>query len=236
VRETIVAGLVLLEHGADHCALLGVTPDASIDAIRSAYVALACQLHPSKLPALDPLTTLDAQRLFGAINLAFGVLSDPVRRAEYTAALRAPKTTQPAPPPVVVTPAALADEAFHRGVLALRREDLEQALAELTRATELAPQDVDYQAMLAWARFCAAFDKQAIASDTRKTLDKAIRKSPRPMMARFYLGRVERMLGRVREALYHFREVLEIEPGHTDAATEVRLLEQRAAANERARR
>jgi len=232
VRQTILAGLALLEGGADHFALLGVAPGSSLDVIRSAYVAFASQLHPSKLPQVDALTTADAQRLFGAINLAFGVLNDPVRRAEYTTRLHTPKAARPAASPAA-TAATQAEAAFHRGVLALRREDLEHAIGELSHATELAPEDVDYHAMLAWARFCAAHDKQEIASETRKVLDKAVRKSPKPMMARFYLGRVERMLGRLREALFHFREVLDLEPGHTDAATEVRLLEQRVAANAR---
>lgn len=123
----------------------------------------------------------------------------------------------------------LADEAFQRGIMALRRDDVVEAVVELIRATELSPMDVDYAAMLAWAKFCAAPDKNAIALDTRKTLERAIRKSDKPMMARFYLGRVERILGRVREALVHFKQVLDLEPGHADAAAEVRMLEPRMA-------
>ena len=49
------------------------------------------------------------------------------------------------------------------------------------------------------------------------------------MMARFYLGRVERILGRVREALLHCKQVLDVEPGHADAAAEVRMLEKLGA-------
>ncbi|MBA2539133.1 MAG: hypothetical protein H0V17_05815 [Deltaproteobacteria bacterium] len=131
------------------------------------------------------------------------------------------------PPPV------LADEAFHRGVMALRRDDVVEAVLELVRASELAPMDVDYAAMLAWAKFCAAPDKNLVAAETRKILERAVRRSDKPMMARFYLGRVERILGRVREALMHFRQVLEIEPGHADAAAEIRMLEPRAASDRR---
>ena len=87
--------------------------------------------------------------------------------------------------------------------------------------------------MLAWAKFCAASDKQLIAVETRKVLERAVARSPKPMMARFYLGRVERMLGRVREALFHFQQVIEIEPGHADAAAEIRVLALRAASDRR---
>ncbi|MEO8703503.1 MAG: DnaJ domain-containing protein [Kofleriaceae bacterium] len=225
VRETIATGVAALAANADHYALLGVDRDASPEDLRAAYVGLAGNLHRDKLPALDPDTAANAQRLWAAINVAYGTLSDPARRAHYTHALSA----QPQRAPTVEDPITLADRAFHRGLVALKREELDLAIEELAQATELAPRDFDYPAMLAWARFCRASDKQAIAPAVRRALERAVQRSPKPMMAHFYLGRVERILGRVREALYHFHEVLAEEPGHVDAATEVRLLEPRVA-------
>jgi cytochrome c-type biogenesis protein CcmH/NrfG len=84
--------------------------------------------------------------------------------------------------------------------------------------------------MLGWAKFCAAGDKPAIGADTRKLLERAIFKSQKPERARFYLGRVERMLGRDKEALRHFHEVLDLKPNHADAASEVRAIEARLQA------
>ncbi len=137
----------------------------------------------------------------------------------------------PKPPALSKPPAVLADEAFQRGVMALRRDDLQTAVLELVQASQLAPLDVDFAAMAAWAKFCAASDKQLIALETRRVLERAVARSPKPMTARFYLGRVERMLGRVREALFHFRQVIAVEPGHADAAAEIRMLEPRAIAD-----
>jgi len=251
VRETIAQGLALVDAGADHFTLLGVSADAPLDVIRSAYVGLACQLHRDKLPLVDEETAHAAHRLFASVNAAFGILCDPARRAEYAASLRQRagepvRTVRPTdriPAPASdgladrrIDKAILADEAFRRGLLALKREDLPSAIEELMRATELSPHDVDHAAMLAWARFCAASDKHAVASEIRRVLHTAVLKSPKPMTAQFYLGRVERILGRVHEALHHFREVLEIEPGHVDAATEIRMLEPRAANDRRGRR
>jgi hypothetical protein len=130
-----------------------------------------------------------------------------------------------------IDPVAEAASAFQRGQSALRLEDLETAVRELGRATELQPAEVDYGAMLAWARFCATSDKAAVADETRKALGRAILKSPKPELARFYLGRVERMLGRDKEALRHFNEVLELQPRHADAASEKRILELRLASS-----
>ncbi len=126
-------------------------------------------------------------------------------------------------------PLAAARDAYKRGQSRLRVENLEDAIADLSRAVELAPNEVDYAATLAWARFCHATDKQALAHATRDALGKAIRRSATPEMARFYLGRVERMLGRDKEALRHFQEVLQAQPRHADAAAEVRAIEARIA-------
>jgi cytochrome c-type biogenesis protein CcmH/NrfG len=66
-----------------------------------------------------------------------------------------------------------------------------------------------------------------VAAATRAALDRAIQRSPRSVTPRFYLGRVERMLGRDQDALRHFRDVLAASPGHAEAASELRVLEAR---------
>lgn len=124
---------------------------------------------------------------------------------------------------------ALARDAFGRGQRALDGGALDLAVTELARAVDLAPADFHYGAMLAWARFCAADDKAAVAEATRQTLHRAILRSSAPEAAQFFLGRVERMLGREREALRHFTAVLDAQPDHPDAASEVRVLQARLA-------
>jgi tetratricopeptide (TPR) repeat protein len=141
--------------------------------------------------------------------------------------------TVPAAPEVPPDPVALAKEAFKRGEARMKVEDLVNAIAEFTRAVELVPSAVEYAVALAWVRFCAASDKQALAAITRETLGKAIRRSHTPEIPRFYLGRVERMLGRDKEALRHFQEVLELQPRHADAAAEIRVIEARLASANR---
>jgi hypothetical protein len=105
----------------------------------------------------------------------------------------APDGADPAAP--APDPLALAREAYKRGQSRLRVENLEDAIADLSRAVELAPGEVDYAATLAWAKFCHASNKQGLGQATREALNRAIRKSATPELARFYLGRVERMLG-----------------------------------------
>jgi tetratricopeptide (TPR) repeat protein len=234
VKALIAQRLKLLDHGADHFQLLGVAHDVAADVLRKAYFALARQLHPDRLAALGISDDgKHAQRLFAQINTGFAILSDPGRRADYLSVLRrggeAAIRKEQARAEELARRILEAEEAFRKAELALRRDQPQAAVAELEHAIQLNPDEADYHALLAWAQFCAAADKMAVASGTRMLLDKAIQRSPRSVTARFYLGRVERMLGRDQEALRLFREVLAMAPGHTEAAAELRVLEARLA-------
>lgn len=225
----IAARWILFEQGADHFSLLGVPFDAPVDLVRSTYLNLVRQLHPDKLAELevdDPAG--NAQRLFAAMGQAFTVLTDPAKRQEYLAVLNggAPQPRTKTGDEVQLTPAM---EAFRKGELALRRDEPYEAIEHFQKANELQPNDVDFMAMLGWAQFCAATDKAKAAPEARKHLERATQRSPKPLVARFILGRVERMLGRDREALRHFQIVLEEQPSHAEARAEVRVIEARLA-------
>jgi tetratricopeptide (TPR) repeat protein len=131
------------------------------------------------------------------------------------------------PPDPTKTGPELAAEAAERANRALASDKPEAAVLELKRAVELVPNNVDYNALLGWALFCAADDKTAVAAESRKLLEKAVYRSHKPENAQFYLGRVERILGRDKEALRHFHAVLDVMPSHTDASAEVRVIEAR---------
>ena len=231
--EKLIADMVpLMEQGADHFALLGVSNDAPADAIRKAYFNLARKLHPDRLASLgiaDPKR--NAQRLFAQINTAFGVLSDPVRREEYGHLIRRGGASavreEEARAEELAMRVMRAEEAFKLGEQALRRDAVAQALALLDEACTLQPGEPEYQGLLAWAQFASAPDKNKVASATRNALLKAAEKAAKPATALFYLGRVERILGREKEALARFQEVLSHNPRHAEAASEARVLEQR---------
>ena len=238
IKVLIAQRLKLLEEGADHFALLGVTQDVTSEPLRRAYFALARQLHPDRLAALGIADDgKHAQRLFAQINAGFAILSDQERRAEYLDVLRrggeAAVRAEQAHTEELTRRILDAEEAFHRGELALKRDQPQAAIIELERAIQLNPDEADYHALLAWSQFCAAPDKKTAAPMTRLLLDKAIQRAPKSPTARFYLGRVERMLGRDQEALRHFRDVLAGFPGHTDAAAELRVLEARLAGGDK---
>jgi curved DNA-binding protein CbpA len=221
-----------MDHGADHYALLGVEANASPDEIRKVYFNYARQLHPDRLAALGIPDELHiAHKVFAQLNTAFSVLSDSKRRAEYDALLgrggESVQREEQAQAEEIALRILQAEESYKKGELALKREDLDTAIAELKHAIELNPDEPDFTALHAWAVFCAAPDKNALARQTRATLEKCIQRSPKAINPRFYLGRVHRMLGNDKEALEKFRDVLFDKPHHFEAQGEIRAIEAR---------
>jgi curved DNA-binding protein CbpA len=230
--QALIAHKLPLLGAADHFELLGVERGASADAVRKQFFSLARKLHPDRLASLGLADDKrDAQRLFAEINSAFAVLNDPKQRESYLAMLdrggEDAIAEEEARGNELAMAAMRAEEAFKRGETALKREQLQLALNELTEAVRLAPTEVEYQALLAWAKFALAPDKNAVAAQTRRDLQRAADAAARAVAPRFYLGRVERVLGKDREALQWFQEVLKLKPSHPEAGTEARLLEQR---------
>lgn len=129
------------------------------------------------------------------------------------------------------TQVELAADAAAKAERALSADKPHEAIADLERACELAPDDAAYAALLGWAQFCTADNKKETADRSRRLLERGLATSHRaPQRAsqlRMYLGRIERILGRDREALDHFHAVLELEPRHRDASAEIRVLERR---------
>jgi curved DNA-binding protein CbpA len=79
---------------ATHYEILGVEPGAGFEEIQRAYRLLALRHHPDVAPDTDPAT-------MAAINGAWSVLGDPVRRHNYDFELGrvvAPPRPAPAPP------------------------------------------------------------------------------------------------------------------------------------------
>jgi curved DNA-binding protein CbpA len=232
VEQILNSKLPLLDRGADHFALFGLTPQASPAEVQQTYFMLARKLHPDRLSAIgviDPERR--AQRLMAQLNAAFAVLDDPARRAEYESVLarggEAVVRAEQAEADELAMAVMRAEEAFKQGEMMLRREQLAQAVESFKIAVDLRPGEPDYQALYAWAKFAAAPDKNAVATATRKALLRAAEANFDLISARFYLGRVERMLGREKEALVHFSEVLRVKPNHSEAMSEYRVLEAR---------
>jgi hypothetical protein len=223
IQSLIKAKVALVDQGADHFLLLGIKPDAPIEVVRSAFYGLVRRIHPDLLVAVGLPVTDEAQRLMARLNEAYAILNNPERRREYELSVHAGDGGGRAAEELLTT-VLTAEERFRRGVAALKRDALDEAVRELEAALELKKDEGDYLALLTWARFCTAPDKDAAAAAARQALEKAARLSPESVTPRFWLGRLERVLGRSQQALQQFRWVLDQDPRHAEAAAEVRVL------------
>lgn len=227
----VTARSQLIAAGADFFAILGLAMDAPAEAVRVAHLRLAALLQAPHLALVGYDDTAGAaKRLLEHVETAYHVLGDQARRTAYVAAMSRTNDGLPAARARTyeeVGERSPAYEAYHRGQLALRSELPAKAAADFAVACEHDPTNVEYQSLHIFAKFCAAGDRDAVAVDTRKAFERLVHKSDHPAIARYFLGRVERMLGRDREALRQFREVLALLPDHAEAALEVRVLEQR---------
>ncbi|ACY19236.1 heat shock protein DnaJ domain protein [Haliangium ochraceum DSM 14365] len=228
LRRLVAAKVEQMGLGVDHYALLGVDAEASDEAIRDAYFELAGKLHPDRLRAvgINDLA-LESQRVCAEINLAFGVLSNRDKRAEYDASKSGAEGVDTRDPEAAAEAVLAAEQHFRRGEWALRRQRWEEALEQFERAATLAPKETDHQVMFAWARWCATEAKSEIAGDVVSTLETALRNAPRNRAALYYRGRVGAALGDTERALRCFRRVVEIDPSYQDARLQARLLESR---------
>lgn len=68
--------------------ILGILPNASLDAVKTAYRKLVIQFHPDRNPG-----NKEAERRFIEINQAYEVLSDSSLRNSYDVSLQRPKST-----------------------------------------------------------------------------------------------------------------------------------------------
>ena len=78
-----------------HYELLGLPADASQDEIRAAYRALARRHHPDTQHDVDPATADRSRHTMAALNAAWAVLGDPVRREAYDTGLGRPAPARP---------------------------------------------------------------------------------------------------------------------------------------------
>jgi hypothetical protein len=97
---------------ATHYQTLGVAPNASAAALRSAYVAKARELHPDRQVGRTTDEVQRAQRAMQDVNAAWAVLGDPRARRSYDDALPPATETVSAPRPVSPSgrPAVVLDE------------------------------------------------------------------------------------------------------------------------------
>jgi tetratricopeptide (TPR) repeat protein len=169
---------------------------------------------------LQPL----AERILARINEAVMVLQNPGRRAEYLASLSSPAAQAGKNLPTLLE----AENSFLKGEVFLKKGDHAKAVEAFTWACKGNPEEPQYRAYLAWARFeDPRARKEAIVRESLKTVEGVLKERPTFARGYYWLGQLWKFLNEATRAEQAFREAVQIEPTFIEASRELRLIEMR---------
>ncbi len=211
----------------DYFATLGVTPQASREQIKAAFLSLARTFHPDRLPPSLSGLASKMSAVFEGIREAYETLYDDARRTAYQAtqaALRARTPVLPAPGLSSATQQQASD-LFKMGDAWFKKRDYKQAEDHFARAHAL-DRGGQTLAAQAWAIYMDP-SRKAEAAAARAMMQKALIIDPACDRAHYQLGVIARVEGDMDRAEKHFREAVRINPRHLEASQELRLIEMR---------
>jgi curved DNA-binding protein CbpA len=211
---------------ATHFEILGITPAASRNDVKAAFLNQAKVFHPDRLPPALAHLAPKITAVFEAVREAYELLYDDLRRAQYVQQLQ--QAAAPAPKPVATNPGKEgAAEAARRGEALLRKRDFRGAEEAFAEADDAEP-SAAHKAARAWAIYLDPSRKAEIAR-AKQMMQDAIKADPSCDRAHYQLGVISRVEGDLERAERHFREAISANPRHLEANQEIRLIEMRKA-------
>ncbi len=211
----------------DYFTMLGVPRDASTDAIRAAFFALAKQWHPDRLPSVLADSKDACARVFSHMNEAYQTLVDSEKRVKYIELISGGGSTKTVEQETIVKVVEAA-QLFQKAEIMFKRNDVPGAEALVRRANELDPKQAEYLAFLTWIE--ATKPGSASMSGTPRfieALSQAIEQNESCERAYFYRAMLYKRMGSTRESMRDFRMVIELNPRNVDAQRELRLYNMR---------
>jgi DnaJ-domain-containing protein 1 len=223
IRPDVMGRLAIAERAKhigeeDYFDALGVSHDASPDAIRAAFFRLSKVWHPDRLPAELRDLSEECARVFACLTTAYDTLRDDVARDAYRARLDAAGTE--------ATPADVKD-LLREAETALLRGDLARAEEHCRRACEASPNDAGAIALSAWVLASHPHAAPDVVSEAITALGRAIRLDGHCETAFFYRAELRRRSGALELAIGDYRRVVALDPRHVAAMREVRVYEMR---------
>ncbi len=166
--------------------ILGVSPQATEEQVKEAYLAAARRYHPDLVgrAGLTEETRQRANKLFAAIGRAYAVLSDPRKRRDYDESASGDADFD-------AERLATAEGLYRKGEVLLRQGNFKGALGFLEPAVEVWPDECAYQSALGWALYKKLPSEPERA---REHLERAFALDGQNSEAAFRLGVVRRAL------------------------------------------
>jgi tetratricopeptide (TPR) repeat protein len=211
----------------DYFQMLGLAHDATTAQVQSAYLALAKQWHPDRLPGSLEGVRNQCTTVFKFLTDAHATLGADDKRAQYIQSLAG--SGSPPDEADRVQAALDASNEFQKAVIFLKKNDLAQAASFVKKAMALDPEQADYMALDAWitAQKPENQSKERTLACIR-VLTNALKIKEECERALFYRGMLYKRMGESRAAIADFRRSADLNPRNLESVREVRLHEMRA--------
>ena len=222
LRERLLGTLAAMKR-MDFFELLGLRHDAAADDVRRAHRELVREYHLDKFVGSSSAEVRElARSIQELLTSARDTLVDGAARAEYRMQLGSGGVRHEVGE--AVGRMLQAESTFRRGQQLLAAGDAAAARALFDEAVQLQPEEGEFVAYLAWARFQEGLGDAERAEAARVELERATRLSPTLERAHLYLGQVLKALGQAEEATRAFERALECNPSSAEALRELSIL------------
>lgn len=202
-----------------HFEVLGLDPQAPVEAVEAAYLEMARVFHPDNFRGRSAAARDLVSQIFARLTEARRTLTDPSLRKSYLARLERARSHGGNPDAAVV-----AEQVYYTGVGHLHERRYAEAESAFRQATTLVPGQASYHGALGWAIYRRApTDRQAVAAATAE-LEHAVGLAPDDPWMRVSLGRLLAETSRVDEAVALLRSALRLDPMAHDIEEEIRRL------------
>ncbi|MDJ0744518.1 MAG: DnaJ domain-containing protein [Xenococcaceae cyanobacterium MO_167.B27] len=205
----------MMGQSQDYYSILELSPDATLEDIKTSFRRLARKYHPD----LNP-NNIKATEKFKQISQAYEVLSDEKKRRRYDRDHYRPrygKNHNNNPKTSVkkqsssesTTP---AQRFYYQGIIKSQKKQYQNAIAEYTKAIQIDPRFID-----AYLKRCEMHYK---LGDHQKILDdcyQIITINPSVAKAFYYQGRARYSLGYIQGAIDSYSEAIRQEPNYAQA-------------------
>jgi tetratricopeptide (TPR) repeat protein len=199
--------------------VLGVTEKSEPGAIKIAYFKLAKLYHPDTIqPNSPPELAKLKDELFARIGEAYRTLSDEKAKATYLDDLASGGEK------VDVEALLKAEETFNRGTILVKARKFAEAVKTLDEAIAANPEEGEFYAWRGFARFFTHADKRAGFEESKAEIERCLAKNERCAPAHYFLGVMTKLIGEPQSAIKHFERCVQLQPDHTDAQRELRML------------
>jgi curved DNA-binding protein CbpA len=203
----------------DYFQVLGIPDNATVEAVRAAYIRLAKTWHPDKLHSDFFPARNDVAKIFSYMTEAQKTLLDPELRRAYlsTRKPREPaKASRTRPTVLREVQAAFAGKQF-------------DAVAKLTHELiTMNADDAEAIALQGWGDVRAGDASDDELRTALVKMDRAVNVDGSSAAAHFYRGLVHKRMNNPSASFRDFARTVTLDPEHADAEREVRLFAMRA--------